>query len=270
MLTPRVGSGNAAVAMLGTAERSTTITMKLHILGCGDAFGSGGRNQTGYLVEATDKLFLLDCGPTSLLALKRAGFDPRRLDAILLSHLHGDHFGGIAFFFIEYLYLQPRLEPLIIAGPPGTEAKVRALFDVMYGGGAIEKEIPPTRFVVLLPDEATEVNGIAVAPFRVPHQSDAISLGLKVSYEGKQILFSGDSLWTERFIELADGVDLFLCECSFFREEPGMHVNYQALAANLGRIGCKQLVLTHLGEEMLSHSSEIAAVVADDGMVLEI
>ena len=159
--------------------------MKLHILGCGDAFGSGGRNQSGYLVEATDKLFLLDCGPTTLLALKRAGFDPRRLDAILLSHLHGDHFGGIAFFFIEYLYLQPRLEPLVIAGPPGTEAKVRALFQVMYGGGAAEKEIPPTRFVVLRPDEPLDVNGIAVAPFRVPHQSDAISLGLKVGYEGK-------------------------------------------------------------------------------------
>ena len=124
--------------------------------------------------------------------------------------------------------------------------------------------------MVLRPDEPIDVNGIAVAPFRVLHQSDAISLGLKVSYEGKTILFSGDSLWTERFVELADGVDLFLCECSFFREEPGMHVNYQALAANLRRMGCKQLVLTHLGEEMLSHRNEIAAVVADDGMVLEI
>ena len=256
--------------MLGMAERNRTITMKVHILGCGDAFGSGGRNQTGYLVEARGKLFLLDCGPTALLALKRAGFDPQRLDAILLSHLHGDHFGGVAFFFIEYLYLQPRLEPLVIAGPPGTEAKVRALFEVMYGGGATEKEIPPTRFVVLRPDEPTEVNGIVVAPFRVPHQSDAISLGLKVSVEGKNILFSGDSLWTERFVELADGVDLFLCECSFFREEPGMHVNYQTLAANLGRLGCKQLVLTHLGEEMLSHRNELAARVAEDGMVLEI
>jgi ribonuclease BN (tRNA processing enzyme) len=256
--------------MLGTLERGSLITMKLHILGCGDAFGSGGRNQSGYLVEATDKRFLLDCGPTTLLALKRAGFDPRRLDAVLLSHLHGDHFGGLAFFFIEYLYLQPRLEPLVIAGPPGTEAKVRALFEVMYGGGAAEKEIPPTRFVVLRPDEPIDVNGIAVAPFRVLHQSDAISLGLKVSYEGKTILFSGDSLWTERFVELADGVDLFLCECSFFYEQPGMHVNYQALSADLCRMGCKQLVLTHLGEEMLSHRNGITTLVAEDGMVLEI
>ena len=94
--------------------------MRLHILGCGDAFGSGGRNQSGYLIEANDRLFLLDCGPTTLLAMKRAGFDPGRLDAILVSHLHGDHFGGIPFFFIEYLYRKPRFDTLTIAGPPGT------------------------------------------------------------------------------------------------------------------------------------------------------
>src|SRR6266496_6451584 len=77
--------------------------MKLHVLGCGDAFGSGGRHQSGYLVEASDRLFLLDCGPTTLLAMKRAGLNPSDVDAIILSHLHGDHFGGIPFFFIEYL-----------------------------------------------------------------------------------------------------------------------------------------------------------------------
>lgn len=266
-MIPQRNIANPAVTMLGTVKRST-LTMKLHILGCGDAFGSGGRNQSGYLVEAKDKLFLLDCGPTTLLALKRAGFDPQRLDAILLSHLHGDHFGGTAFFLIEYLYRQARLEPLVIAGPPGTETKVRALFEVMYGGG--EKEVPPTRFVILQPDEPADVNGIAVAPFRVPHQSDAISLGFKVICQGKTILFSGDSLWTERFVELTTGVDLFLCECSFYRKQPGMHVNYQDLAANMSRMGCKQLVLTHLGDDMLLHRNEITAVIAEDGMVLEI
>lgn len=244
--------------------------MKLHILGCGDAFGSGGRNQTGYLVEASDRLFLLDCGPTTLLAMKRAGFDPSRLDAIILSHLHGDHFGGIPFFFIEYLYQKPQDNPLTIAGPPGTEERVRELFGIMYGGGRSRREIPPTRFEVLIPEQMQSVKGIEVFPFQVPHQTHDVSLGVSVGYEGKRILFSGDSAWTELFIDHSRGVDLFLCECSFYSEQPGMHVNYFALQANLSRLNCKKLVLTHMGEEMLARRNELAAISAEDGMVIEI
>ncbi len=244
--------------------------MKLHVLGCGDAFGSGGRHQSSYLVETSDRLFLLDCGSTALLALKRAGFDPRRLDAIMVSHLHGDHFGGVPFFLIDYLYRQPKNDPLLIAGPPDTETKVRQLFSLMYGGPTDNKALPPTIFQILHPDQPARVAGIDVFPFRVPHQTQAISLALKISYEGKQILFSGDSLWTESFIDQARGVDLFLCECSFYSEQPGMHVNYQALQANLSRLQCRQLILTHLGEEMLARQDELAIMVAADGMVIEV
>lgn len=244
--------------------------MKLHILGCGDAFGSGGRNQSSYLVEADDRLFMLDCGPTALLALKRAGFEPCRLDAILISHLHGDHFAGLPFFLLDFIYRQPIKAPLTIAGPPGTAAKVRQLFSLMYGGASTEAEQWPLKFQVLQPDDLTSVAGIEVLPFRVPHQSQAISLALKVSYQGKQILFSGDSLWTESFVEQARGVDLFLCECSFYRQQPGMHVNYQALEADLKRLQCRQILLTHLGEDMLAHRDELLVPVAEDGMVIEV
>jgi ribonuclease BN (tRNA processing enzyme) len=244
--------------------------MRLHILGCGDAFGSGGRNQSGYLVAADDRLFLLDCGPTTLLAMKRAGFDPRHLDAIILSHLHGDHFGGIPFFFIEYLYLKPRDYPLIIAGPTGTEERVRELYAIMYGSGKTTVEFPWVNFVILQPEQPQRVAGVEVLSFRVPHQTHDISLGLKVAYQGKQILFSGDSLWTDAFIEQAKGVDLFLCECSFFHEQPGMHVNYRILEANLSRLQCKKLVLTHLGEDMLARRHQLAMTVAEDGMMIEI
>ncbi|MBM2804011.1 MAG: fold metallo-hydrolase [Deltaproteobacteria bacterium] len=243
--------------------------MKLHILGCGDAFGSGGRNQSGYLVEASDRMFLLDCGPTSLLAMKRAGIDPRRLDAIILSHLHGDHFGGIPFFFIEFLYQQPKDKPLTIAGPPGTETKVRQLFQLMYGNGNNDKEIPPTCFETLYPGQPALIDGIEIHPFPVPHQTHEISLGLKVVYEGKKLLFSGDSAWTESFVDQARGVDLFLCECSFYDEQPGMHINYQVLRANLSRLECKQLVLTHLGEQMLARHGELPLKFAMDGLVVE-
>ena len=245
-------------------------TIKLHVLGCGDAFGSGGRNQSSYLIEANDRLFLLDCGPTALLALKRAGFDPRDLDAILVSHLHGDHFGGLPFFLLDFLYRRPRRDPILIAGPSGTETKVRQLFKLMYGGPRDDKAFSAATFRVLHPDQPAQVAGIGVFPFRVPHQSRGISLALKVSCQNKQILFSGDSLWTDGFIDQSRGVDLFLCECSFFREQPSMHIDYQTLRTHLSRLQCRQLILTHLGEEMLAHQGELAVQVASDGMVIEI
>ena len=244
--------------------------MRLHILGCGDAFGNGGRNQSGYLIEASDRLFLLDCGPTTLLAMKRSGFDPRRLDVIVLSHLHGDHFGGLPFFIIEYLYQSQRENPLVVAGPPGTEDRVCQLYGVMYGSGNTPSGLFPLEFRILNPEESHSIMGIEVFAFRVPHQTQDVSLGLKVTYQRQQILFSGDSAWTDIFIEHARGVDLFLCECSYYHEQPGMHVNYRALAANLPLLQCKKLVLTHLGGDMLARRHQLPAIVAEDGMVIEV
>jgi ribonuclease BN (tRNA processing enzyme) len=240
--------------------------MKLHILGCGDAFGSGGRNQSGYLVAAERRLFLLDCGPTTLLAMKRAGFDPLDLDAIFLSHLHGDHFGGIPFFFIEYLYQRPRSRPLYIAGPATTEERVRDLFGLLYG----TKESPAVAFQLLEPEKSLSVAGVEIFSFRVPHQVNEVSLALKVRCDGKEILFSGDSAWTERFIDEARGVDLFLCECTFYDQGQGNHVRYLTLKENLSRLGCRRILLTHLGEEMLARRNELAAICAEDGMVLDL
>jgi ribonuclease BN (tRNA processing enzyme) len=240
--------------------------MKLHILGCGDAFGSGGRNQSGYLVEAEHHLFLLDCGPTTLLAMKRAGFDPRDLDAIFLSHLHGDHFGGIPFLFIEYLYRRPRGSSLHIAGPAGTQDAVNKLFGLMYSA----TELPPVEFHLLEPEKSCTIAGVEVFSFRVPHQINAVSLALKIRCEGKQVLFSGDSAWTERFIDEARDVDLFLCECTFYDQGTGNHISYFRLQQSMPRLACRRLVLTHLGEEMLARRGQLPEVCAEDGMVLEL
>jgi ribonuclease BN (tRNA processing enzyme) len=240
--------------------------MKLHILGCGDAFGSGGRNQSAYLIESDGRLFLLDCGPTTLLAMKRAGFDPQKLDAIFLTHLHGDHFGGVPFFFIEYLHRCPRTRPLHIAGPAGTPARISDLFSVMYG----DKELPPVEFHLLAPETATEIADVKIFPFRVPHQINDVSLAFKISHAGKSILFSGDSTWTERFVDEARGVDLFLCECTFYADGLGNHVRYVTLQPYLSRIDCKQILLTHLGEEMLARRHQLATPCADDGMMIEL
>jgi ribonuclease BN (tRNA processing enzyme) len=174
------------------------------------------------------------------------------------------------FLFIEYLYQTPRAKPLTVAGPPGTEAKVQQLFQLMYGSGSGAKDIPPTRFQVLHPNRPEIIEGVQVFPFRVPHQVEEISLGLKVGYEGKQVLFSGDSAWSEVFIEQARGTDLFLCESSFYDQGSGNHVSFVTLRANLPRLECKRLVLVHMGEEMLARGKDLGVTLAEDGMVIEL
>jgi ribonuclease BN (tRNA processing enzyme) len=74
--------------------------LKLKIPGCSDAFGINGRKQSGYFFEASKYVFLVDCGPTSPLTINCPGFDSNRLDAILLSYLHGDHCTGLHFYLL--------------------------------------------------------------------------------------------------------------------------------------------------------------------------
>ena len=244
--------------------------MKLHILGCGDAFGSGGRNQSAYLIDDPDRLFLLDCGATSLLAMKKLGFDSGRLDVILLSHLHGDHFGGLPFFFIEYLYEKSREKPLHVVGPVGTEEKAHNLFDLMYGKASKSEALATTCFHVLEPGRTSTIEGIQVFPFRVPHQVNEVSLALKVSYKGKHILFSGDSAWTDAFIDYARAVDVFICECTYYDRETSNHISYLQLREQLPRLSCPRIILTHMGRDMLARRSEISCAMAEDGMVVEV
>jgi ribonuclease BN (tRNA processing enzyme) len=244
--------------------------VKLQILGCGDAFGSGGRNHSGYLLEIERRLLLLDCGPTTLLAMKKAGLDPSHLDAVFLSHLHGDHMGGLPFLFLEYLHESPRQSPLHVAGPPGMPERVRRLFQLMYGDGSRPRELPPTAFHILEPEVMTTVAGVEIFPFRVPHQVRDISLGMKLTVQGKKILYSGDSAWTDLFITHSQNVDLFLCECSFFDRDSPNHISYRKIEENLSRLGCKKLLLTHMGEEMLAQREGLPVLSAEDGLVIEI
>ena len=160
--------------------------------------------------------------------------------------------------------------PLQIAGPPGTVSKVTQLDQIMYGSGSAPRPLPQVEFTELPAFSHKIVAGIQIDAYRVPHQIHEVSLALKISIDGKTILFSGDSAWTDEFIAWSRGVDLFLCECSFYRPGPTNHIDYITLQSRLSEIVAKRLVLTHLGDEMLAHRVEIAVDAAEDGTVLEI
>jgi ribonuclease BN (tRNA processing enzyme) len=76
-------------------------SLKVTFIGTGDAFGSGGRLQTCILIDGLGIRFAIDFGATSLVGLRRQNVDPNSIDAILLTHLHGDHCGGIYIHFVN-------------------------------------------------------------------------------------------------------------------------------------------------------------------------
>jgi ribonuclease BN (tRNA processing enzyme) len=249
--------------MTGTAS-----DVRVTVLGSGDAFGSGGRLQSACLVEGRSATFLMDCGSTVLSSLKRRGVDTGRIDFVLVSHLHGDHFGGLPFLLLEYLYENPRRRPLTVAGPAGLAERVRRLYGVLYREAAAIPLPFALEFRELTPGADAVIGGVGVHPFRVPHQTTCVSLGLRVSVDGRQILYSGDSAWSEDFVRESQGTDLFLCECFLFDTRVDYHMNYRDLARQASRLGCKRLLLTHLGREFLDRQAGVTIECAEDGTVV--
>ena len=244
--------------------------VRVTVLGSGDAFGAGGRAHSAYLVEAPGHTFLLDCGPTVLQSLKRVGCDPAAIDFVLLSHLHGDHFGGLPFLFMEYRYESLRTRPLTVCGPSGTERRVRALYAALYERNARDPLPFPVHYEALTPGARVAVDGVDVFPFAVPHTPDLIAVAYRVGVAGRTILYSGDSAWTEEFVVQARGADLFLCECSTYETRLEIHLSYPEIAARARDLGCRRLVLTHLGREPLRHLGELTLECARDGMTLDL
>jgi ribonuclease BN (tRNA processing enzyme) len=220
------------------------------------------------MVQNGDRSVLLDVGSSVLGSMKQHGLDPAAVDLVLISHLHGDHFSGLPFLFLQYIYEQQRQRPLHIAGPPGTEERVWALFRAAYRDLASEPLPFAVHFTEMAPGTPVAFDRVHINPFRVPHQEKDISLALRVSLAGRSILYSGDTGWTEALVEHSDATDLFICECSFFETRIATHLDYPRLAENRSRFGAKRMILTHLGREVHARRSEVEIEMATDGLTV--
>ena len=239
-------------------------SVALQFIGSGDAFGSGGRFQTCLLLSGAGETLLIDCGASSLVALKRVGVDPSEIGCVLLSHLHGDHFGGVPFLILDGQFSR-RARPLTVAGPPGVKTRVDAAMEVMFPGSTRVDRRFATDFVELTERVPTSVGSTRVTPFLVEHASGAPSYALRVEFGGKVITYSGDSEWTERLVDAARGVDLFVCEAYTFDRRIRYHLDYRTLSEHLPRLGCRRVILTHMGPDMLSRLRDVDIEHAEDG-----
>lgn len=247
--------------------------MKLTIVGCGDAFGSGGRANTCFWLETAKATLVVDFGASALPALKALKLDPNRIDAVVLSHLHGDHFGGLPFLLLDAQFLARRDKPLLIAGPPGTRARLDALLEVFFPKSTGSKWKFAWSVAEITPGIPDEVLGHAIVTAEVVHQSGAPSTALRLSDGAKTFAYSGDTEWTEALLPIARGADLFICECyAYEATKISGHISWEILKGRLGDLGARRVMATHMNPTVLAKLDELRAagvLVAADGLVLD-
>jgi ribonuclease BN (tRNA processing enzyme) len=224
-------------------------------------------------VRSRVSTFLIDCGVTSLIGMRRLGFQPNEIDTVFVSHLHGDHFGGLPWLLVDALYVSNRNRPLIVTGPKGVEARFLTAAEALYPNITTTKRGFELSFVEYEERTPLAIGGVSVTPFEVKHPSGAPPYALRFEIDGKVLAFTGDTGWVEVLGDVAQGADLFISECFQYDVTLPIHLDYATIDANYRRLGAKRVLLTHMGEAMLANIGKVDParyVVADDGMTLDL
>jgi ribonuclease BN (tRNA processing enzyme) len=244
--------------------------MQFRFVGCGDALGSGGRFNTCFHVTGSHVNFLIDCGASSLPALKRLGISRDDIDLVLITHFHGDHFAGLPFLLLDAQFTR-RSRPLVIAGPHGIEAKLANLREALFEHSSKTPQRFDLSVVALEPEQSRTFGDVKVTPYPVIHgESGGPFLAYRIEAEGRVITYSADTEWTDALIPAAQGADLFVAEAYYYDKIVKNHLSLKTLEAHLPAINAKRLVLTHMSDDMLGRLGELPYTAADDGMVVEL
>lgn len=226
----------------------TTVTFA----GCGDAFGSGGRFQSCIHVRpaAGQAPVLLDCGATSLTALRQAGLDPGEIGAVFVSHLHGDHFGGLPFLILDGQFSR-RATPLVIIGPPGTQRRLDQAMECLFPGSAQTRRRFGVTVTELSPGEAHDIAGSAVRTWAARHPSGAPALILRLDLGGTAIAYTGDTAWTPAIAAAARDADLLIAEAYYWDKPVPHHLRHADLAEHEHELTARRVILVHMSADVL-------------------
>jgi ribonuclease BN (tRNA processing enzyme) len=244
--------------------------MQLQFVGCGDALGSGGRFNTCFHVTGERVNFLIDCGASSLPALKRLAIARDDIDLILITHFHGDHFAGLPFLLLEAQFTR-RARPLVVAGPLGIETRLAQVMEALFEHSSKTKPRFELSVVALKAGETQAFGAVKVTPYPVVHGlSGGPYLAYRIEAEGRVIAYSADTEWTETLIPTARDADLFIAEAYYYDKVVKNHLSLKTLEAHLPDIKPKRLILTHMSDDMLGRLETLDYTTASDGMIVEL
>lgn len=243
------------------------MSVEVRFLGSGNAFAAGGRGHACILVTAPEGRILLDCGGSALPAITGA-CDPQSIDAVAITHLHGDHFGGLPFLAMQQQYAG-RTRPLTFGGPPSLGARFLEVASALYVD-YFDTPFPYELSFLTLHETPRRLGPAEVEAHPVTHVASSEPHGLRVRIGGKLIAYSGDAAWSEALPRLADGADLFICESTTYSSHDPVHLSAKELVEHRAELRAKRIVVTHLGAESLANRADLGFDVAEDGATFEV
>ena len=239
-------------------------------VGTSDAFGAGGRRQSAIFARGERGGMLFDCGATTNTGLAQLAIARDEIDVILVSHFHGDHFGGIPSFLYAALYADRRRHPIEIVGPPEIERRVHALGSALGHHLDNREWTFPIRYCEIQPGQTLEAGPATLQAFATAHQLEAHPQGYRARLGRESIAYSGDTGWFDALPRSVAGSGLFICECTLESASLDFHLSLEELREHRDDLDCGRMILTHLGEAMSGKRGQIEFETADDGLAIKL
>ena len=237
--------------------------MRITVLGKSPSWQDAGGACSGYLVEEGDTRVLVDCG-SGVFARLREVCDYVDVDAVLVSHMHGDHFLDLVPYSCALLYA-PRQQPVPVAGWPGTDTPSRPRLLVPPGAGDALRTIgaaggQPRLFERAFHlheydvEETVQVGDLRVRFQPVPHYIATNAMELSPAADGgARFTYGADHRPNEEIVAFAAGTDLLMLEATLPRPEregPRGHLTPAEAGEHAAGSGAARLVLTHISDEL--------------------
>ena len=250
--------------------------MKIKFVGVGEAF-DGNHSNTSLFIE--DAGLLIDCGYSSVQYLWRDGIY-NKINAIFISHFHADHTFGLPALLMRYRE-EKRDEPLVIVGARGIKKYMHDITELAYAG-YIDKLGFELVFKEIDGDSSVEVGGGVLSFAKASHIDS--SLAVRIEFESKSLVYSGDSGYSAEIVELAEHVDILVHEAyasQMEKEVKGLtgHSSFLSCGLCAANSGCRRLALVHIGrdsrdiaaiEEEVTKAYKGALIIPKDGDIVEV